>query len=457
MNRDDPFAESGDDERTVIRPSPGGQQPAQPAAPQPAPQAAPQAAAAPSASATAEVDIGAGGGGLNPLAAAAAPLLALVSRIRNRAQHGNVPALRDRVIAEIKGFEQKALQASQPAQSVRIARYALCATIDDVVLNTPWGGQSVWATQSMVGTFHKETHGGERFFDLLTRLEQEPAKNRDLLEVLYLCASLGFEGRYRVEERGFERHLSVRDALARLIRAHRGPLERDLSPRWRGLEALYKPLSAVLPVWLIAVATASILALAYAGLAWALNSDTERLQGQLAALGADAAVQLERERVVPPPPPPPPPPANVVTQIQRVSEFLQPEVVEKKVTVFEDTSTITVRLRGEGMFGSGSDRIKDEFLPLIIRVARSMNVEPGAIIVAGHSDNVPIRSSRFPSNMHLSLARAQAVADLIKRQLDDKSRIRAEGRADREPIAKNNTAEGRARNRRIEVILVKSG
>ncbi len=457
MNRDDPFAESGDDERTVIRPSPGGAQPAQPQQPQqqPAQQAAPQAQRGPGAGAAlAEVDVAASAG-LNPLAAAAAPLLALVSRIRNRAQHGNVPALRDRVISEIKAFEQRALQASQPAQSVRIARYALCATIDDVVLNTPWGGQSVWATQSMVGTFHKETHGGERFFDLLTRLEQEPSKNRDLLEVLYLCSSLGFEGRYRVEERGFERLLSVRDALAKLIRAHRGPLERDLSPRWRGLEAIYKPLSAVLPVWIIAVATASLLALAYAGLAWALNGDTERLQGQLAALGADATVKLER--VAPPPPPPPPPPPQLVTQIKRVTTFLKPEVAEKKVTVFEDTSTITVRMRGEGMFGSGSDRIKDEFLPLIIRVAKSMNVEPGSIIVAGHSDNVPIRSSRFPSNMHLSLARAQAVADLIKRQLEDKSRIRAEGRADREPIAKNNTAEGRSRNRRIEVILVKSG
>jgi type VI secretion system protein ImpK len=449
MNRDDPFAESGDAERTVIRPSAGGPAPSRPAQPQPS---APQAQQAPAAGG-ADIDA-VSSVGLNPLAAAAAPLLALVSRIRNRAQHGNVPALRDRVIQEIKAFEQRALQSGQPAQSVRIARYALCATIDDVVLNTPWGGQSVWATQSMVGTFHKETHGGERFFDLLNRLEQEPAKNRDLLEILYLCASLGFEGRYRVEERGFERHLSVRDALARLIRAHRGPLERDLSPRWRGLEALHKPLSAVLPVWIIAVVTASILALAYAGLAWALSSDTERLQGQLAALGADAAVQLER--VAPPPPPPPPPPPNVVTQVQRVATFLQPEIADKRVTVSEDTSTITVLLRGEGMFASGSERVKDEFLPLIVRVAQALNTEPGSVIVAGHSDNVPIRSARFPSNMALSLARAQSVADLLKRGVADPGRIRAEGRADREPIASNDTAEGRSRNRRIEVLLVKS-
>jgi len=70
---------------------------------------------------------------------------------------------------------------------------------------------------------------------------------------------------------------------------------------------------------------------------------------------------------------------------------------------------------------------------------------------------VPIRSARFPSNMALSLARAESVADLIKRQLQDPRRIRAEGRADREPIASNDTAEGRSRNRRIEVLLVKSG
>ena len=54
-----------------------------------------------------------------------------------------------------------------PAQTVKIARYAICATIDDVVLNTPWGGTGVWAQSSMVGTFHKETHGGERFYDLV--------------------------------------------------------------------------------------------------------------------------------------------------------------------------------------------------------------------------------------------------------------------------------------------------
>jgi type VI secretion system protein ImpK len=78
------------------------------------------------------------------------------------------------------------------------------------------------------------------------------------------------------------------------------------------------------------------------------------------------------------------------------------------------------------------------------------------VIVAGHSDNVPIKTARFPSNTHLSLARAESVMRQFATSVEDPSRLSAEGRAEKEPIAPNDTAEGRARNRRIEVILVKA-
>ena len=77
------------------------------------------------------------------------------------------------------------------------------------------------------------------------------------------------------------------------------------------------------------------------------------------------------------------------------------------------------------------------------------------MIIVGHSDNVPIKSSRFPSNMHLSLARAESVMRTLAARLDDPSRLRAEGRAEQHPIASNDTREGRAKNRRIEIVLVR--
>ncbi|MFC6639973.1 type IVB secretion system protein IcmH/DotU [Sulfitobacter sediminilitoris] len=260
MSEEDPFAEPDDTDKTVIRPNPGGRRTA---TLNPAPAAAPQATSATSTEPMATPAVDAVGipasasparaskkdgpqeiemvlTGMNQLTACAAPLFSLVSRIRNRAQHMDPDKLRSSVVAEVRAFENRALQAGVPAQTVKIARYALCATLDDVVLNTPWGGQSSWGLQSMVGTFHRETVGGDRFYDLLARLEKEPASNLDVLEFIYMCLSLGFEGRLRVEQGGPDKHLQIRAGLARIIRGQRGDVERDLSPHWEGRTNLSK-------------------------------------------------------------------------------------------------------------------------------------------------------------------------------------------------------------------------
>ena len=121
----------------------------------------------------------------------------------------------------------------------------------------------------------------------------------------------------------------------------------------------------------------------------------------------------------------------------------------------QNASTSTVRLAGSGMFGSGSDRLQPAFAAPLAKVAQALNETEGPIIIMGHSDNIPIRSSRFASNMHLSLARAESVMRTLAGEIDDSDRLKAEGRADKEPIAPNDTREGRAKNRRIEIVLVR--
>jgi type VI secretion system protein ImpK len=352
----------------------------------------------------------------------------------------------------VREFENRALQAGIAAQTVKVARYALCATLDDVVLNTPWGGQSSWGLQSMVGTFHRETVGGDRFYDLLARLEKEPGNNIDMLEFLYMCMSLGFEGRLRVEQGGPEKHLQIRAALARIIRAQRGPLEHDLSPRWEGLKKPFKALSAWRLLWIAVGLTSGLLLMEFLGLSYALSNSTERVIGQLSVIDSGQPATLLRRA---PPPPPPPPAPTAEEQLRKVEGFLQEEIDDGIVEVFQKGNTLVIRIAGSGMFGSGSDDLQQRFEEPIARVARSLNEEPGPVIIVGHSDNVPIRSSRFPSNMHLSLARAKSVMNGIARIFDDPNRLTAEGRADKEPIADNGTAEGRAKNRRIEVVLVR--
>ncbi|RYH09355.1 type IVB secretion system protein IcmH/DotU [Tropicimonas sp. IMCC6043] len=474
MASDDPFSESDDSERTIIRPNPGGRRPAQstPVSPQqPAYQQPPQPSGASGGSMGYGIPAGGTPGGarsgqsardeaallplaftgMNRLVACAAPLFSLISRISNRAQHADPDKLRQSVIGEIREFESRAHQAGCSDQDVKIARYAICATLDDVVLNTPWGENSSWSLQSMVATFHREVVGGDRFYDLLARLEQDPPNNIEMLEFLYMCLSLGFEGRLRVEQNGGQRHLDVRAGLARLIRGQRGPVEREISPHWKGLEVPNKALSIWRPVWIAASVAAVVLLASFFALSWLLGGATENVTGRLASLEPNTPPRIDIKA-----PPPPPPPAPVVAVPEKFKEFLNQEIAEGLVEVESDANTITIRIKGAGMFASGSNVLQEKFVKPVNRVAEALNDETGKVLVVGHSDSVPIRSSRYASNMELSLDRAKTVENMIAAVLNDPSRLSAEGRADSEPLATNETAEGRAKNRRIEVLLVRT-
>ena len=394
---------------------------------------------------------------MNPLTAAASTLFSLISRIRNRAQHmdpeqacatapWSARSARSR-IALVAGRGQTR------QQTVKVARYAICATLDDVVLNTPWGGNSNWGQQSLVATFAQETVGGDRFYAMLQKLESTPAQYLDLLEFIYMCLTLGFEGRLRVEPGGQEKHLAIRQNLARTIRNHRGPQETGLSPNWKGIVAAYRPRAIWLPVWVTLGVLAAILGGTFFGLSYALSGDTGRVTGAL--LNASVTPNPELRRLAPPPPPPPPPIPVQVERLEKVKGFLKDEIEAGIVSVFEKGNTVTIRIAGTGMFASGSDVLQEAFRQPLEQVAKALNDEPGQVIIAGHSDNIPIQTARFPSNLHLSLERAKSVMEEVAKLIDDPDRLSAEGRADREPIASNDTAAGRAQNRRIEVLLVR--
>ena len=205
MSQDDPFASSPDSDRTVIIPSPGRR-------------ATTPAQAAPS-SATPRIELGASVlvGGLNPLIAAANPLLDLVPQLRSTLQHADPSGLRDYLAQNIKSFESRAKAAGVASEKVIAARYALCTLLDETAASTPWGGSGLWAKCSLLVTFHSEAWGGEKFFQLLAKLAENPAGNRDLLEFMYVCLSLGLEGRYRVIDNGKAQLNALTERLAQML------------------------------------------------------------------------------------------------------------------------------------------------------------------------------------------------------------------------------------------------
>jgi len=115
-----------------------------------------------------------------------------------------------------------------------------------------------------------------------------------------------------------------------------------------------------------------------------------------------------------------------------------------------DRSIVTIA--GDGFFESSSAEVSGSVRPLLAQVAQALAQVPGTVLITGHTDNQPIRSLRFPSNWHLSQSRAESVRDLLAPtvKLD---RMKAEGRAESQPVDDNATPAGRARNRRVEMVL----
>ena len=375
--------------------------------------------------------------GNNPLVAAANPLLDLIPQIRATGHHDAPAQLRENLVDEVRRFETRAQQSGISPEVIIGARYCLCTAVDEAAALTPWGG-SIWSSQSLLVMFHNETWGGEKFFQLLSRLVQNPQQHLHLIELIYFCLAMGFEGRFRVIDNGRTQLETLKQRLLQIIRQTRGEIAQPLSPHWQDATAPVRRTRNWLPVWAVGAVAAVLLVLTFAVLTFNLAGNSD---GAFAAVNAVRLPQTARAVVMPAPQP-------------RLQRFLEPEIREGLLTVRDEADRSVVVLRGDGLFASGSDRVLDRYVPVLSRVADALNSVEGNVLVSGFSDDQPIRSVRFPSNWQLSQARADSVKKMLAVRITRPERLRAEGRGDADPLAPNDSPANRARNRRVEVTLL---
>ncbi|MGY8773522.1 MULTISPECIES: flagellar motor protein MotB [Spongiibacter] len=148
---------------------------------------------------------------------------------------------------------------------------------------------------------------------------------------------------------------------------------------------------------------------------------------------------------------------DLAEDLEKVKEHLAVEIQEGLVEVDDDGErVITIRIRETGSFPSGSADMDRDFLPVINKIAVLVEDIGGHVVIAGHTDKLPIYNQRFHSNWELSAARAATVLErIVEVSGRSASYFRLAGHADTRPIDTNDTAEGRARNRRVEVILLR--
>lgn len=420
-------------ERTVIRPSPGKRRSQRPAAPM-------DHGEYPNAveSHVHFLDFG----GDNPLRDCAFSLFALVPKLRSLPIHNAPNILQERLIGELKNFEKHALQKGVAKNQIEISKYLLCSLLDETVLNTPWGSQSGWGHNSLSSLFFKKLVGGEEFFQILARLKEAPEQNQSLLEMAYMCLSLGFEGKYRYRNNGLITLERERQDIFLLIQKTPKNDRPELSIKWQGVSKFQNQLMRYVPLWVLAAVAGVLLMSTYVIIALTLRDTSDQLFDQLFAYGQSIEKEPAMQLVQP-----------VVRQKPTLSlevlftNLLDEEIAQKKIALVDQTT-----LRIFDMFPSGSADIKSNYHPLMAKIAQALKDENFQLLVQGHTDNQRLKfSARYNSNWQLSSARAASAAHALARYGLDQGRITSEGMADKVPLAPNNTPANRALNRRIDI------
>ena len=233
--------------------------------------------------------------GLNPLVNAAAFLLLEIIKIK-KGHIDDIEELRNRLEAEVRSFTNQAQTLGLRESEWNAARYVLCTALDESVTSSKIpGAVAEWSAHSLLSTFHKETHGGEVFFQVLERTMQQPAANLYLLELIYLLLSLGFEGKYRVQDKGPLTLESLRDNLYRQIRLLRGEPTQDLSKKLDH-RTFKNKIYAYVPMWLIAAVVIFCLAVTFWGFSFTLDNKATPLLAQYETHASKSAPYVEMEQ-----------------------------------------------------------------------------------------------------------------------------------------------------------------
>lgn len=377
----------------------------------------------------------------------AGPILALAASIRCGRARTPLVQFHTSATAAIAAFD-RAIAGHYPDETRQRAKYALCSTLDDIAQNLPGNPQDAaeWARRSMVVQTFQENIGGDRFWQLVEDMLSRPAQHADLIELYHACLAAGFEGRFRVMPDGKRRLQEIMNQLYGALEFPRSLSSQTLVPQWKGENAPLRKVGFLSYIALAGAIAAGFLLLVYMVLRLLLLQSGTSTWDALAQLAPEQRLTLSRGGT-------PPPDLAASQQSGRLKQFLAPEIAQKLVVVEEDSSTVRVRTTVGQLFQSGSDALEPGREALFQRIGQALETEKGPITVEGHSDSDKISNLTFPDNLALSGARANTVARIIAGELSDPGRIEAKAFGDTQPIGPNDTAAGKALNRRVEFVI----
>lgn len=308
----------------------------------------------------------------------------------------------------------------------------------------------------MLVVFHRESWGGERFYDELTTMSLDPSRYIHAIEFYYAAMELGFEGKYRDLPDGYREHQTQKNNTYLLLKKYRDLELIPLSKNWEGSNTHQNRLLKTLPQWVLWSFTGCALTIIFLVFGLLLSYQTDPVKRQIVNLFNTNKVETA--------------PSNYNLLDQRFSsepdllldddtlfETLQAEFADElsqQLVVIEQTPRgIMFRLTDANLFNSGSNTLSAGYISIIEELGRVLVEEPVRVDITGHSDDVPIRTIRYADNWALSEARAQSVKDILQAFVTDSFAVSARGLADTENLVPNDNDANRALNRRVEILI----
>ncbi|NQZ06113.1 MAG: DotU family type IV/VI secretion system protein [Algicola sp.] len=388
------------------------------------------------------------------------PLFAMVANLQSAGQHPDLEQFKTHAIAQIEYFQSQNFGIGPDQQLTEYASYGVCSLIDELILNTPWGDSSSWSTESLLVLFHQEAWGGERFFGHLDEMKQRPGQTLPVLALYYVSLELGFEGQYRQFPNGLRQLHDIKDDLFNIIKRQQPPSDFELSPAWQGVADTRSGIVKYVPFWVILLVTFGIGLITFIGFGFVIGERADPLYRQLSHFSDLSPLKVAPNnigRMTQAVTPIEEPDLNkqVVDYYVLLSEILALEIGQNLVLLEDEDDSTMVKLVGAELFQSGSASLTSDFVVIVQKIGLFLGESGIGATVTGHTDNVPMSSLAYPSNGALSQARANTVKEILVNSSGSKSKIKAYGKGSDQPLVDNDTAENRAKNRRVEIVIIK--
>lgn len=372
----------------------------------------------------------------SPLLEAAQPLLRALSDMPEQiADLSNVEMLKTTLKSQINLFSIVCDEVNIPWKKMAIVRYCLCTALDEAAHTTAWGLESGWSQSNLLNHFEGDNDGGNKFFLLIGRLSMNPSEFADVLEVLLRILGLGFEGRYSIVEEGDRQLTKIRQRLLTLIQSTRETTLSLLSPHGLQPHAPVRREKMIVPVRLTALCTGMVVAAAFIGCKYWLSMRADGLRNDI--------YLMQNIKMTTP----------QLKMRLRLAVLLRKEINQQLLSVDETQKQSKVVLHGDSLFLSGSIKVQPQMVNVIERVAREVRRVNGDVVIVGHTDNTPIHRPGLENNEVLSEKRAAEVASYFTAAGLPASKVKVQGVGSSQPLASDDTAQGRAKNRRVEFFV----